>query len=200
MQRAIILHGVSKDREFVAEHALPVSTWHWLPWLQQKYNLAGVNCQNPLFPHSWFPEKNYEADEAVLRNFVIDSDMRIVAWSVGAASILKYLCRNPDIKARHLVMLSPVVKPMPLIGKEYIDGLEISPELFKRFGRVDMFYSLDDPIPAVLESVEILKKVYPGMNIHEFKNHGHFQEAAMGGREFPELWEVCKSEIDNDIS
>jgi pimeloyl-ACP methyl ester carboxylesterase len=193
MKKAIICHGISKSKEFVAEFDLPVTTWHWLGWLQQKYNLADVNCQNVLFPHSWFGEKNFKDDAEAFANFQIDEDTRLIGWSAGTSFLLKHLFLHPEICGRHLVLLSPHLNMNGILG-DYFNG-EIPMDLMERFGRVDMFYSTDDPVPGVVESAEKLMALFPDINVHKFEHHGHFQLQTMGTREFPELWEVCKSEI-----
>jgi pimeloyl-ACP methyl ester carboxylesterase len=193
MKRAIICHGISKDKDFVAAHPLPVTTWHWLGWLQQRYNLADVNCQNVLFPHSWFGAKKYADDVDVFENFKIDDDTRLIGWSAGTSFLLRYLYENPKIRGRHLILLAPHINGNKLLG-DYFDG-QIPADLMERFRRVDLFYSADDPIPGVVESAERLIKMFPNIHVHKFEHHGHFQEIAMGTREFPELWDVCKKEI-----
>lgn len=193
MKKALILHGVSKDKDFVASHLLPVTTWHWLGWLQQQYNLADVNCQNVLFPHSWFGAKKYADDAEVFSQFKVDEDTRIIGWSAGTTFILKWLYQYPELRAKHLVLLSPHLNMNNMLG-EYFNG-EIPMDLMERFERVDMFYSTDDPIPGVVESAHKLKEMFPNINVHKFENYGHFQEQAMGTKEFPELWNVCKTQI-----
>lgn len=195
MKKALILQGINKSKEFAAQHELPVSTWHWLGWLQQKFNIADVNCQNVLFPHSWVPEKNYSDDASVFESFKIDHDTQLIGWSMGTTFLLRWLYEHPEIKTKHLVLLSPHINPnntLPVDG--YFDG-QIPMDLMERFDRVDVFYSTDDPVPGIIESAEKLIELFPQINVHKFAKHGHFQEQAMGTKEFPELWEVCKSQI-----
>ncbi|MDR0726917.1 MAG: hypothetical protein LBF37_02530 [Rickettsiales bacterium] len=196
MKKALILHGINASKEFAAQHLLPVSTWHWLGWLQQKYNIEDVNCQNPLFPHSWFPDKKYEDDLEVFSNFKIDEDTRLIGWSAGATFLFRYLKNNPEVKARHLVLLSPHLNLNKLLPNDYFDfERDFDPNIFDRFERVDMFFSADDPVPGVIESAEKLMELYPNIIVHKFEKYGHFQEQAMGTKEFPELWEACKTQI-----
>ncbi|MCL1892449.1 MAG: alpha/beta hydrolase [Alphaproteobacteria bacterium] len=196
MKKAIILHGINKSKESAAEYLLPVTTWHWLGWLQQKYNLADVNCQNVLFPHSWYPDKTFEDDYEVFKSFKIDEDTRLIGWSAGTTFLFKYLSKHPEIKARHLVLLAPYLNTTKLLPEGYFDfETEFDPKIFGRFNRVDLFYSTDDPIPGILESAEKLIEMFPNIIVHKFENHGHFKEQEMGTKEFPELWEVCKKEI-----
>ncbi|GHS98379.1 hypothetical protein FACS189421_06870 [Bacteroidia bacterium] len=192
LKRAIICHGINRSKEFAAEFDLPVSTWHWLGWLQQKYNLEDVNCQNVLFPHSWYPDKNYADDADAFESFVIDTDTRLICWSMGTTFILKYLYLHPEIRARHLVLLSPCITKVP--AENYWND-EIPMDLMSRFDRVDMLYSTDDPVDGIVESAEKLASLFPKIHVHKFDNHGHFQFQKMGTREFPELWEICKREI-----
>ena len=173
---------------------MPVTAWHWLGWLQQKYNLADVNCQNVLFPHSWQPDKKYEDDAEVFSQFTVDKDTRIIAWSAGGSFILRWLYEHPEVRAKHLVLLAPHLNMNNILPNNYFNG-EIPADIIDRFERIDIFYSTDDPIPGILESAEKLIKLFPNMNVHKFENHGHFREDNMGTKEFPELWEVCKSEI-----
>ncbi|MCL2339038.1 MAG: hypothetical protein FWC51_03755 [Proteobacteria bacterium] len=195
MKKAIILHGINKSKEFAAEHELPVSAWHWLGWLQQQFNLADVNCQNVLFPHSWFPDKKYADDAEVFSQFTVDSDTRLIVWSMGSTFIFRWLYEHPEVRAKHLVILAPHLNPnntLPVDG--YFDD-QIPMDLMERFDRVDMFYSTDDPTPGIVESAEKMIELFPGINVHKFEKHGHFQLQAMGTHEFPELWAVCKSQI-----
>ncbi|MCL2749263.1 MAG: hypothetical protein FWE50_04295 [Alphaproteobacteria bacterium] len=196
MKKALILHGIAKSKEFVAEHSMPIVAWHWLGWLQQKYYLEDVNCQNVLFPHSWDPDKKFEDDLEVFSNFKIDEDTRLICWSAGTTFMFRYLSMHPEIKARHLVLLAPHLNENKIIPNDYFDfETEFDPKIFDRFKRVDLFYSTDDQIPGILESVEKLIKMFPNIIVHKFENYGHFKEQDMGQKEFPELWEVCKSEI-----
>lgn len=192
MKKAIIIHGISRSKEFVAEHFMPVTTWHWQAWLQQLYNLAGVNCQNPLFPNSWFPDKNYHDDEEAFSNFKIDEDTRLVAWSCGCAFIFKYLYLHPEIKAKHLVLIAPFFDKENQLN--YFSN-EFDPNLMNRFNRIDLFYSTDDPHSEVIDWAKKLIIMYPNINVHKFEHYGHFNEEKIGTKEFPELWEVCKQEI-----
>jgi pimeloyl-ACP methyl ester carboxylesterase len=194
MKKAIILHGISKDKEFVAEHDLPVTTWHWLGWLQQKFNLANVSCQNPLLPHSWFPDKKYEDDTEVFSQFKVDEDTQLIGWSMGTTFLFRWLYEHPELKAKHLVLLAPHLNPNKILPDGYFDN-QIPMDLMDRFERVDMFYSTDDPVPGIVESAERLMELFPNINVHKFEKHGHFQMQAMGTREFPELWEVCEAMI-----
>ena len=209
MKKALILHGLSKNREFVAEKELPVTAWNWLGWLQQKFNLAGVNCQNVLFPNSWSPDKNYEDDAEAFSSFRIDENTRVIAWSAGTTFILKWLSLHPDVRGLHLVLVSPYSNTEPvgdIIGDffgvpsnqngvmaGYSNG-EFPDNLTDRFKRVDIVYSENDPIVSIPKFARILAEKFPKANIHMFENKGHFTRAELGTTEFPELWEICKSE------
>jgi len=192
MKKALILHGVNKSKEFAASHQTPVSTWFWLPWLQQQFNIAGVNCQNPLFPNSWFPDKNYKDDFDMFSQFKIDEDTIIVGWSCGGGFILKYLAENPTIKISHLILVAPWLDTQKLM-KNYFEGFDLDSKLPDRIKQIDIFYSANDEFVA--ESVRQIIETYPKMKIHKFEDKGHFRSEDLGGIEFPELWEVCKQSI-----
>ena len=194
MKKAIIIHGINKSKEFAAEHQLPVTAWHWLGWLQQKFNIADVNCQNVLFPHSWFNDKKYEDDSEVFSQFRVDEDTRLIAWSAGTSFILRWLYEHPELKAKHLVLMSPHLNMNKILPNNYFDG-QIPMDLLERFERVDMLYSTNDPIPGVVESAEKMMELFPTMNVIKFDDRAHFQAPDEGIMEFPELWEVCETMI-----
>ncbi len=74
MKKAIICHGVSPSFESNAGNDFPGCSRSWLGWLQQKYIIAGVNCQNPSFPNSWRPVRTYEDDLNVFTRLELDFD------------------------------------------------------------------------------------------------------------------------------
>ncbi|MCL2017614.1 MAG: hypothetical protein FWG80_02490 [Alphaproteobacteria bacterium] len=193
MKKAIICHGVSPSFESNAENDFPGCSRSWLGWLQQRYIIAGVNCQNPCFPNSWRPARKYPDDVNVFSRLELDADTRLVGHSCGAGFLLKYLGENPELKARHLVLVAPWIgfgEPL----NYYFENLELDPDLPNRINRIDLFYSTND-IAGVQESVKKIMEIYPNINMHNMGDKGHLRADDFGTHEFPELWEVCKSEI-----
>lgn len=192
MKKAIICHGVNPNHEYALKSAMPSCAKNWLAWLQQKYLLHGVNCQNPAFSNSWIPDRDYNEDVKVFEQLAIDEDTRLIGHSCGGGFLLKYLSEHPDIKIRHLILVAPGIG----LGNELKNyKVDLDPNLPQRVGRIDIFYSNDEKIDRVRESFKEITEIYPNINIHIFDNHGHFTETDMGTKEFPELWEICKSEI-----
>lgn len=192
MKKAIICHGVNMDYEYTLKQEVPSCAKNWLSWLQQKYLQLGVNCQNPAFPNSWIPERDYNEDVKVFSRLAIDEDTRLIGHSCGGGFLLKYLSEHPEIKIRHLVLVAPGIGLQSEL-KNY--EVTLDKNLPDRVKRMDLFYSKDEPIEKVRESFKKITETYPNINIHLFENKGHFRESDMGTKEFPELWEVCKGEI-----
>lgn len=193
MKKAIICHGISESLDYANKQIMPSCAKNFLPWLQQKYLLHGVCCQNPAFPNSWVPDRSYNDDVNVFSRLEIDEDTRLVGHSCGAGFLLKYLSQHPDIKVRHLVLVAPFLDPTGLL-KNYYSDLQLDPDLPKRIGRIDLFYSTND-LQVIQTSVKKIIETYPNINIHNCGEMGHFRETEIGTKEFPRLWEICKSEI-----
>jgi predicted alpha/beta hydrolase family esterase len=196
MKKAIICHGVGEDFEYALAQEAPSCAKNFLPWLQQKYLVAGLNCQNPSFPHSWIPDRNYDDDVNVFSRLELDEDTRLIGHSCGCGFLLKYLSEHPEIRIRHLVLVAPWIGAgVPTNKFKYFEDFKLDPKLYERIKQMDLFVSSDD-MDIIIQSVEKIKEVYGNKIIlHEFKDKGHFSETDMGTREFPELWEVCKSQI-----
>jgi predicted alpha/beta hydrolase family esterase len=194
MKKAIICHGVSQSFESVKKDSMPMGAKHWMGWLQQQYIVSGVSCQNPSFPNSWRPVRNYDDDVNVFSRLEIDTNTRLVGHSCGGGFLLKYLSQHPEIKVKHLVLVAPWLDPNHDLGN-YFKEFELDKNLPKRIGHIDLFVSTDD-MDWVIQSVNKIKEVYGDkITYHEFSDKGHFREANMGTKEFPELWEVCKTQI-----
>ncbi|MCL2439365.1 MAG: alpha/beta hydrolase [Alphaproteobacteria bacterium] len=191
MKKAIICHGVSSgfDKELRAD--TPNCSRNWLGWLQQKYIQSGVVCQNPLFPNAWVPARNWADDVNMFSRLELDEDTRLVGHSCGAGFLLKYLSERPEIRVRHLVLVAPWIDPQRKLG-DYFANLRLDKNLPERVGRIDLIYSENDR-EGVIESTEKILEALPLTNVMRLSK-GHFNEEDMG-REFPELWEVCKSEV-----
>jgi alpha-beta hydrolase superfamily lysophospholipase len=130
---------------------MPAGTRHWMGELQQQYIINGVSCQNPSFPNSWIPDRNYDDDVNVFSRLELDADTRLIGHSCGGGFLLKYLSLNPQIKIKHLVLVAPWLDPTRELG-DYFDFI-LDANLPERAERIDLFYSTDD-MSWVLESVK----------------------------------------------
>ncbi|MDR1207232.1 MAG: alpha/beta hydrolase [Rickettsiales bacterium] len=192
--RAIICHGVNKSHEYALEQLIPSNAKSWLPWLQQRFLLADIDCQSPNFVHSWVPDRIYNDDVKVFSRLEINKETSLIGHSCGGGFLLKYLSEHPEIEIKHLVLVAPWIDPDRLLNN-YYTNLELDKSLPDRVGQIDLFVSSDD-MDMVLRSVAKIKEIYGDKIIyHEFNDKGHFTESDMGTKEFPELWEVCKSQI-----
>ena len=192
MKKAIICHGCSPTKDYQLQQDLPSCAKNWLPWLQQKFLMGGVVCQTPAFPNTWIPDRDYNTDSEILSQFNIDNDTSLIGYSLGAGLLLNYLSEHPEIKVKHLVLVAPGLDIDGKVVKNYKTNLD--PKLFERVGKIDLLYSENDS-NIITQSIKLILETYPNINLHNCGPMGHFQESDMKTKEFPKLWEVCKSEI-----
>jgi pimeloyl-ACP methyl ester carboxylesterase len=105
MKNAIILHGKPSLLEYYEMDFPSPSNAHWIPWLQQKFLRAGVQCQTPEMPHPYAPE--YAAWENAFRPFTPCPDSIFVGHSAGCGFILKWLSIHPEATIEKWSLLRP---------------------------------------------------------------------------------------------
>ena len=192
MANAIICHGV-KSKESFFEMVVPLCASYWFPWLQQKLIVAGVPTQVPSFTNSWLPDRNYSADVDVLKRQVIDENTILIGHSCGGGLLVKYLSENPGVKIGHLILVAPWIDALHQFT-QYFNNFEPDPRLQERVKTINLFYSSDDHYgDMIIKSCKKLQEVYPNMRVHKFDDKSHFTGDM---KEFPELWELCKSFIE----
>lgn len=192
MANAIICHGIKYKEDF-DKMEIPFCASYWFPWLQQKLIVAGVPTQVPSFTNSWVPARSYAADADILKRQEINEDTILIGHSCGGGLLVKFLSENPDVKIGHLVLVAPWIDVLHQFT-QYFNEFEPDAKLPERVKTIDLFYSTDDHYgDLILKGCVKLQEIYPTMHVHKFNDRSHFSGDM---RQFPELWELCKSFID----
>lgn len=185
MKNIYILHGCC-DREEFEDLGIPSgSNFHWMPWLQKQLIVRGYNCQTPEMPTPYKP--SYQTWKKIFSAYPMDSETTLVAHSCGCGFFLKYLSEHPQ-QIKKLVLVAPWLDPFHKLG-DFLK-CDLDPRLTDMIHEIHVFYSLDEPVDGVRETVDLVRQTYPHTHYHEFKNYGHFCLDDMGSEKFPELLEV----------
>ena len=185
MQNAYIIHGVCSEEEFFSPAYPCGSNFHWLPWLQKQLVMKGLNCQTPQMPVPYAPV--YRDWQGVFESFPVDEDTTLIGHSAGCGFFLKWLSQN-NVAIDKLVLIAPWLDPLKETGP-FLD-CTLDPALAGRVREMHVFYSADEPVEGVRETVDRILETYPAANLHEFNDKGHFCLKEMHTEEFPELLEV----------
>ncbi|MCF7843844.1 alpha/beta hydrolase [Candidatus Gracilibacteria bacterium] len=184
MKSAIILHGMPSKEEYFNCDRSSQSNSHWLPWLQQQLIVNGVLTQTPELPEPYLPV--YEEWCKVFEQFTIDEDTTLVGHSCGAGFLLRWLSEN-KIEVGKVVLVAPWFDPVKEIQNNFFD-FEIDRDILQRVEVMSIFVSSDDE-KTVLDSVEIITKQLPQVEVKRFEGKGHFTFGDMKTEKFPELLE-----------
>lgn len=182
---AYILHGCcDRDEYFSNEYPSP-SNSHWIPWLQKQLLMKGYDCQTPDMPTPYAPV--YDEWATIFERLPVDENTTLVAHSCGAGFLLKWLNKN-GAKIDRLVLVAPWIDPQRYLGNFL--QVRLRPNLSEQVNALHVFYSEDEPVNGVKETVDMLTQAYPEATLHTFEEHGHFCMAEMGTERFPELLKV----------
>lgn len=182
---AHILHGCcDRDEYYNPSHPSP-SNSHWIPWLQKQLLLKGYDCQTPEMPTPFAPV--YEEWMAIFDRLPVDDNTSLIAHSCGAGFLLKWLNKN-GVKIDKLVLVAPWIDPQRYLGNFL--QVRLRPNLTEQVNALHAFYSEDEPVNGVKETVDMLTAAYPLTKVHGFQDFGHFDLEAMGTEKFPELLKV----------
>ncbi len=149
--------------------------------------MLGYNAQTPEVPKSY--EANYESWYNTIDSLSISEDAILVGHSAGCGLFLKWLSGN-NKKVDKLILVAPFVDPFRI----YNDFLSciLNKNLKDRVKEIHIFYSLNEEVLGVKETVDLIRNTYPNVQYHEMDGHGHFCLGEMGTDAFPELLEVIK--------
>ena len=186
MQSAYILHGCCDEEEYFSNEYPSPSNFHWIPWLQKQLVMKGFNCQTPELTNSYKPD--YALWSKLFGIYPVDDETILVGHSCGAGFFLRYLSERKDIRIKKLILVAPWMDPK----HSRADFLQfvLDPALLERIGELHIFYSEDEPVGGVKETVDTVTATYPAAIMHRFANHGHFCLSDMGTDAFPELLDV----------
>lgn len=186
MERAIILHGICDSEEYNSDEFPSSSNSHWVPWLQKQLLIKQIDCKTPDVMNSY--KANYDDWYKTVKPHLIDSNTTLVGHSAGCGFFLKYLSENPEIKCKKLIMVAPFNDPF----EKYGDFLrcDIDNDLSERINEMHVFYSLDEPVKGIKETVDFIQSKYLKAKLKMFKDKGHFCFGNDGNGRFDELLDV----------
>lgn len=178
MRSAIILHGKPGRVEYEDKKTPSPSNNLWLPWLQKQLVLRGISAQTPEMLNAYQPD--YQIWRHTFEQFNVTAETMLIGHSIGAGFLVQWLSENQNTFAGHVFLVAPsfgdTLTPEHKLDVPLLSGFfdfTIDPGLPSRLSSLHLVYS-DDDNPRVNASVDLLKKVYPDMHIHEFSGYGHF--------------------------
>ena len=186
MKKVIMLHGICDSEEYNSDEFPSSSNSHWLPWVQKQLLINQVDCQTPDVMNSY--KANYDDWKRTVSPHSIDESTTLVGHSAGCGFFLKYLSENPNIKCDKLIMVAPFSDPF----EKYGDFLQcdLDPDLPSRVNEMHVFYSLDEQVGGIKETVDLIQNNFPETILKTFEDKGHFCFGNDGNGNFPELLEV----------
>lgn len=180
--KAYILHGCcDRDEYYSPDHPSP-SNHHWIPWLQKQLLMNGYECQTPDMPTPYAPD--YDAWLRIFEALPVDETTTLIGHSCGCGFLLKWLNKSGAVIDK-LVMVAPFLDPQRRFGNFL--QCRLRPDLMAQAREIHVFYSADDPVGGIKETVDMVMEGYPSAKLHKFERHGHFTLSAMGEERFPEL-------------
>lgn len=186
MKTAIILHGNGDKDEYYSSEYPSSSNSHWIPWLQKQLLINDFAAHTPEMPQSHTPK--YAVWSREFERYDITPETILVGHSSGAGFLVRWLSEHPDVKVGKVVLVAPWLDPAREETIDFFDFV-LDTELVSRTSGVTVFYSDNDKISGVKQSVDFVMEKLSGVKIVNFKNHGHFCLLEMGTEEFPELLE-----------
>lgn len=189
MKNAVILHGVCDREEYEGDADPSPSNHHWIPWLQKQLLVRGYDCQTPEMPTPYKPV--YAEWRTVMDRFPINEDTTLIGHSAGGGFLLRWLSKHQQ-PIDKLILVAPWLDPDRYMGN-FLNGA-MAPDLLSRVNALHVFYSSDEPVSGVEETVDSITQFYPEARRHDFTDRGHFTLNGMDSLAFPELLKVIVSD------
>lgn len=184
---ALIIHGTCGKKEYFSDEYSSLSNSHWFPWLQKQLLMRDIFTQTPEMPDAYLPD--YPKWKKEFERFEINEDTILIGHSCGGGFLIRWLSEN-KIKHLKLILVAPWLDPEKEKTNDFFN-FSIDKNLPKRT-KIDMFLSEDDN-KDILKSAEIIQNNILEINVHRFKDKGHFTYTDMKTHDFPEILEVILS-------
>lgn len=194
MKQIVIVHGGSSFDSYEnylnnlkssqLHYELLLYSLKWRDWLAQETVDADVLLPN--FPNR--QNANYGEWKIYFEKLLplLDGDVQLVGYSLGAMFLVKYLHEKPLEKpVRRLILAAPCYNdesPEDL-GSFHINS---AGSLEKSAEEIHLFHSKDDPVVPFSELAKFQRDL-PSAKIHVFEDRGHFFQST-----FPELKELLE--------
>lgn len=185
MKEAILLHGCCDEDEFLSEAYPSPSNSHWIPWLQKRLLCKGFACQTPEMPTPFRPV--YKEWKYTFEKLYAENTKILVGHSCGCGFLLRWIGET-GANIDHLALVAPWIDPHRKLG-DFL-SFKIDPGLATHINKIDIFFSTDEPVAGVRESVKDITAKLGNTRLHQFSNMGHFSFEEMKTDAFPLLLSV----------
>lgn len=138
-------------------------------------------------PSPFHPQ--YDQWKSVFETYPVTSETILVAHSCGCGFFLRWLGESSHV-IKSLILIAPWLDPKRESGS-FLE-FSLDRELKDRVGQIHVFYSSDDSVEGVKDSVDLIFKAYPQAALHAFDDKGHFCLGEMKMGRFPEVLEVIE--------
>lgn len=183
MTNAIILHGTCSKKEYYSEKYPSLSNSHWFPWLQKQLLIKDIETSTPEIFQAYNP--NYKKWKNEFEKNTINKNTILIGHSCGGGFIIRYLSENPNIKIKKVILVAPWLDPENEKQTTFFK-FKINPNIINQTKKFIIFHSSNDD-KDIQQSLKIIKKEIPKIQIKNFKNYGHFCLNDMKTEKFPEL-------------
>lgn len=185
MKTAILIHGTCDEEKYFSDLYPSLSNSHWFPWLQKQLLIKGIFTQTPEIPDAYKPD--YEKWKKEFERFNVNEESILVGHSCGGGFLLRWLTENKR-QIDKLILVAPWLDPERSKTTDFFE-FEIDSELKNRIKEIHLFISEDDD-EDIHTSVNSIINALPDIEIHKFKDKGHFTFESMKTEKFPELLET----------
>lgn len=159
---------------------------YWFAWLQRQLILQDIHAVSLEPPFPFRPR--YDEWRTEFERFDITPDTILIGHSCGGGFLLRWLSENTDKQVGKVILVAPWINPDNYLESDTADFFDfaIDPDFSTRTKSVTVFISSDDE-PSVVKTVNILKDTARHLDLREYTDRGHFEEA-----EFTVLLEAIK--------
>ena len=183
MTNAILLHGLTSEKEYFNEEYPSSSNSHWLPWLQKRLLMAGINTATPEVPKPFEMSWNNWVKE--IERFEINENTILVGHSMGGGFWIKYLTERPTLKVKKVVLVAPWLNLGHEVDSDFFN-FELKKQIQDQAGEF-VIYASDNDMQEVQRTTDFLKSNLLKAKYVGFHYYGHFCYRDLKTDEFPEL-------------
>lgn len=178
MKNAILIPGrPDKDQHY--DPNLPSNSQnYWFAWLQRQLILNDILTASIEPPMPFRPRYDEWAKE--FERFDINAETILVGHSCGGGFLVRYLSEHKELKCGKVVLVAPWTNPDNDPESDTADffDFELDPEFPSRTDGVMVLVSSDD-YPSVIETVEIIERDAPSVEVVHFDGRGHFKNSTL---------------------
>jgi len=185
----IIIHGCPSDEEKAMDPETRTYDKHWMPWIKEKLEAAGIKTEVPLMPEPWAPD--YEKFKQEFEKYPVTENTILVGHSCGCSFLVRWLGES-KVRIKKLILVAPwkIGEDASPASKAFYD-FTFDGTLKDRVGHIVMFTS-DTERENGKRGLEMFHGAIGG-EIVNLKGHGHYILGDMGTAEFPELLVAVKN-------